>query len=70
MMKKGGSNFNVSSNDLGISVLRNNRAKEIETKFGATNFSYSVTKAWNISGFLGSCRLQKQIWKPNHKLQF
>ncbi|MCD0468294.1 carboxypeptidase-like regulatory domain-containing protein [Flavobacterium sp. JAS] len=51
MMKKGGSNFNVSSNDLGISVLRNNRAKEIETKFGATNFSYSVTKAWNISGF-------------------
>jgi len=51
MMKKGGSTFNVSSNDLGISVLRNNRAKEIETKFGATNFSYSVTKAWNISGF-------------------
>lgn len=51
MMKKGGSNFNVSSNDLGISILRNNRAKEIETKFGATNFAYSVTKAWNISGF-------------------
>ncbi|MEP6932184.1 MAG: carboxypeptidase-like regulatory domain-containing protein [Flavobacterium sp.] len=51
MMKKGGSNFNVSSNDLGISILRNNRAKEIETKFGATNFSYSVTKEWNISGF-------------------
>lgn len=51
MMKKGGSNFNISSNDLGISLLRNNRAKEIETKFGATNFSYSVTKKWNISGF-------------------
>ncbi|OXA79914.1 Outer membrane receptor proteins, mostly Fe transport [Flavobacterium aquidurense] len=51
MMKKGGSNFNVSSNDLGISILRNNRAKEIETKFGATNFAYSATKAWNISGF-------------------
>ncbi|MFB3390322.1 carboxypeptidase-like regulatory domain-containing protein [Flavobacterium sp. LAR06] len=51
MMKKGGSNFNVSSNDLGISILRNNRAKEIETKFGATNFAYSVTKVWNISGF-------------------
>ena len=51
MMKKGGSNFNVSSNDLGISILRNNRAKEIETKFGATNFAYSVTKKWNISGF-------------------
>jgi len=51
LMKKGGSSFNVSSNDLGISVLRNDRAKEIETKFGATNFAYSITKKWNISGF-------------------
>ena len=51
MMKKGGTNFNVSSNDLGISMLRNNRAKEIETEFGATNFSYNVTKAWSLSGF-------------------
>jgi hypothetical protein len=48
---KGGSNFNVSSNGLGISLLRNNRAKEIETKFGATNFSYNVNKAWTLSGF-------------------
>jgi hypothetical protein len=51
MMKKGGTNFNVSSNDLGISLLRNNRAKEIETQFGATNFSYNVTKSWSLSGF-------------------
>ena len=51
MMRKGGTNFNVSSNDLGISLLRNNRAKEIKTKFGATNFSYNVTKAWSLSGF-------------------
>ena len=51
MMKKGGTNFNVSSNDLGISLLRNNRAKEIETQFGATNFSYNITKAWSLSGF-------------------
>ncbi len=49
--RKGGSSFNVSSNDLGISGMRNNRAKDIETKFGATNFSYSVNKAWNLSGF-------------------
>ena len=48
---KGGSNFNVSSNGLGISLLRNNRAKEIETKFGATNFSYNVNKALTLSGF-------------------
>lgn len=51
MMKKGGTNFNVSSNDLGISTLRNNRAKEIETQFGAANFSYNVTKTWSLSGF-------------------
>jgi hypothetical protein len=51
MMRKGGTNFNVSSNDLGISLLRNNRAKEIETQFGATNFSYNVNKAWSLSGF-------------------
>jgi hypothetical protein len=51
MMRKGGTNFNVSSNDLGISMMRNNRAKEIETQFGATNFSYNVNKAWSLSGF-------------------
>jgi len=51
VMRKGGTNFNVSSNNLGISLLRNNRAKNIETKFGAANFSYNPTKAWNLSGF-------------------
>jgi len=51
MMSKGGSSFNVSSNDLGISLLRNNRAKEIETRFGAANFSYNVNKSLILSGF-------------------
>ena len=51
MMKKGGSSFNVASNDLGISALRNNSAKSIETKFGATNFSYTPIKTWTLSGF-------------------
>ena len=51
MMSKGGSSFNVSSNDLGVSLLRNNRAKEIDTKFGATNFSFSPSKTWTLSGF-------------------
>ncbi|MEC4049510.1 carboxypeptidase regulatory-like domain-containing protein [Flavobacterium sp. SUN046] len=50
-MAKGGSNFNVTTNDVGISMLRNNRAKNIDTKFGATNFSYTVTKKWTLSGF-------------------
>lgn len=51
MMKKGGTNFNVGSNGLGLSLMRNDRAKEIETKFGATNFSYNPTAAWTLSGF-------------------
>lgn len=51
MMRKGGTNFNIGSNDLGIALLRNNRAKEIETKFGAGNFSYNPTTAWTLSGF-------------------
>lgn len=51
MMRKGGTNFNVSSNDLGILGLRNNKAKEIDTKFGAANFSYNPSKAWTLSGF-------------------
>lgn len=51
MMRKGGTNFNITSNDLGISMMRNNRAKEIKTDFGAANFSYNPTKTWTISGF-------------------
>ncbi|OYQ37934.1 TonB-dependent receptor [Flavobacterium cyanobacteriorum] len=51
MMRKGGTTFNIGSNDLGISLLRNNRAKNIETKFGAANFSYNPSKEWTLSGF-------------------
>ncbi|KOS06338.1 TonB-dependent receptor [Flavobacterium akiainvivens] len=50
-MRKGGTTVNVGSNDLGMLTLRNNRAKNIETKFGAANFSYNPSKAWTISGF-------------------
>ena len=51
MMKKGGSNFNISQNDIGISLLRNDRAKEIDTKFGATNIVYNINKKLSFSGF-------------------
>lgn len=51
MMRKGGTGFNIPSNDLGLTLLRNNRAKEIETQFGAANFSYNVSKTWSLSGF-------------------
>ena len=51
MMRKGGTNFNVTSNDLGLSLLQNDRAREIETRFGAANFSYNVNEKWSLSGF-------------------
>ena len=43
--------INLGNNDLGFLLLQNNRAKSIETNFGAANFSYSPTKALDISGF-------------------
>lgn len=46
-----GTNFNVASSDIGFLTLRNNRAKSIDSKFGAANFSYSPKKTWDISGF-------------------
>ena len=51
MMRKGGSSFNVTSNDLGILGLRNNQAANIESTFGAANFSFNPSKAWTVSGF-------------------
>ena len=51
MMRKGGSNFNIASNDLGIGNLNNNQAANIDTKFGAANFSYNPSKALTFSGF-------------------
>ena len=51
MMRKGGSSFNVSSNDLGILGLQNNQAANIESTFGAANFSFNPSKAWTLSGF-------------------
>ena len=46
-----GTGFNVASSDIGFLTLQNNRAKEIEAKFAAANFSYSPKKTWDLSGF-------------------
>jgi hypothetical protein len=48
---RSGTNFNISSNDLGISTQRNNRAEEIDTKFGAANITQQMSKTWSLSGF-------------------
>ena len=46
-----GTNINLGSNNLGFLTVQNNRAKDIITKFGAANFSWSSNKALDLSGF-------------------
>src|SRR5690554_3966342 len=67
MMRKGGSSFNISSNDLGISMMRNNRAKEVTNRFGAGNFSYNPTREWTLSGFgiLSDNKTDMEDWSRN-----
>jgi hypothetical protein len=48
---KSGTNFNVSSNDLGISTARDNRAANIDNQFGAINVTYQMSKKWSLSTF-------------------
>jgi len=64
LMRKGGSRFSVSSNDLDISSLQNNRAKEITNRFGAGNFSYNPTAKWTLTGFgvLSDNKTDMETW--------
>ena len=67
LARRGGTNFNVSANDLGISSLMNNRAKEITNRFGAGNFSYNPSKKWTLSGFaiLSDNKTDMETWSRN-----
>ena len=47
----GGTSFNVAESDLGFTMMQNNRANDIETKFFAGNFSIELSDAWDLSGF-------------------
>lgn len=50
LMKRSGG-LNISSNSLGFSFLKNNKAKEIDTKFAAVNFSQAINSKLSVSGF-------------------
>lgn len=52
LMGKGGGSINVGSNSLGINFFQDDRVKEIESNFGATNFSYNPSKSLSLSGFI------------------
>lgn len=49
--KGGGTNFNISESDLGFAVSQNDRAKALDAKFIAGNFSYALNEKLDISGF-------------------
>ncbi|MCL6268134.1 TonB-dependent receptor [Flagellimonas myxillae] len=46
-----GTTFTTGSSGLGLAQVQNNRAKDINSKFGALNFSYKPSEAWRFSGF-------------------
>src|SRR5690554_4070002 len=47
----GGTNFSIRDSDLGFAIAQNDRAKAIDAKFIAGNFSYAVNEKLDISGF-------------------
>jgi len=49
--RQSGTNISLGNNDLGFLTLQNNKAKDINTKFGAANFSFAPNKALDLSGF-------------------
>jgi len=51
LARKAGSSLNISSDDIGLSMMQNNRAQEVTSKMGALNFNLKPNKRWRISGF-------------------
>ncbi len=49
--RSSGTNINLGSNSLNFLTAQNGRAKDIETNFGAANFSWAPNKALDLSGF-------------------
>lgn len=67
--RSSGTNINLGNNNLGFLAMQNNRAKDINTKFGAANVSYSPSKTWDLSGFaiFSSSRVDLQ---ENNSVQY
>jgi len=67
--RQSGTNINLGDNGLNFQNLQNNRAKDINTKFGAANFSYSPNKALDISGF-GIFTSSRNLLQQNNSVQY
>lgn len=51
LARKSGSSLRLSSDDIGLSLMQNNRAEQIVSKMGALNFNLKPNKKWRFSGF-------------------
>ena len=60
-----GTSIDISSDDAGITNLQNNRAKSIESQFGAYNFSYAPSEALEFSGFVIYSRAENILEEKN-----
>lgn len=49
--RSSGTNINLGNNNLNFSALQNNRAKDLQTKLGAANFTYAPNDKLDLSGF-------------------
>ena len=48
---RGGTSLNIGNNTVGLSTTQNNRANEITSQFGASNFSHTPNSKTTFSGF-------------------
>jgi len=67
--RQSGTNISLGNNDLGFLTLQNNKAKDINTKFGAANFSFSPKKTLDISGF-GIFSSSRNELQENNTVQY
>jgi hypothetical protein len=51
LTKRSGSSLNLSNDQVGLSLLQNNRAQNIDSKLAALNFNYNPNKKISFSGF-------------------
>ena len=49
--RRSGSNFQLTPDEFGMSLMQNNRARYVDSKMGALNFNYQPNKKWRVSGY-------------------
>jgi len=67
--RSSGTSINLGDNGLGFLMMQNNKAKDINTKFGAANFSYAPKKTLDISGFAIFSSSRNQL-QENNSIQY